>query len=159
MLVRREQQSARAMVAVARLLAAVAVALSFFLALSPVLCDDEAKNFIASDDIFDVGSNKFLQRQAREARTVNTKTDEEPLPSETCPVDLELAWMTEVSASVYATPLVTDLYSDGHKDVVVPAFVNYLEVLEGGNGAKVSLKPNQGIQLDELLLQILVFHS
>jgi hypothetical protein len=106
--------------------------------LSVVVCDEEANNLIASDDVFDVGANKFLQRQAGEAKTVNTKTDEEPLASETCPVDLELSWMTEVSASVYATPLVTDLYSDGHKDVVVPAFVNYLEVLEGANGAKAA---------------------
>ena len=36
--------------------------------------------------------------------------------------------MTEVSSSVYATPLIHDLYSDGHKDVVVPTFVHYLEV-------------------------------
>jgi hypothetical protein len=36
--------------------------------------------------------------------------------------------MTEVSSSVYATPLITDLYSDGHKDIIVPSFVHYLEV-------------------------------
>jgi hypothetical protein len=57
-------------------------------------------------------------------------------PDTTCPLDVELKWMTEVSSSVYATPLITDLYSDGKKDIVVPAFVHYLEVLEGPNGAK-----------------------
>jgi len=46
----------------------------------------------------------------------------------TCPLDLELKWMTEVSSSVYATPLITDLYADGRKDVVVPAYVHALEV-------------------------------
>ena len=40
-----------------------------------------------------------------------------------------LRWMTEVSSSVYATPLIHDLYSDGNKDVIVPTFVHYLEVL------------------------------
>ncbi len=35
--------------------------------------------------------------------------------------------MTEVTSSVYATPLITDLYSDGAKDVVVPSFVHHLE--------------------------------
>lgn len=29
---------------------------------------------------------------------------------------------------MYATPLITDLYSDGRKDVIVPSFVHYLEV-------------------------------
>jgi hypothetical protein len=35
-----------------------------------------------------------------------------------------------VSSSVYATPLITDLYSDGRRDVVVPGFVHYMEVLQ-----------------------------
>lgn len=42
-----------------------------------------------------------------------------------CPLDVELKWMTEISSSVYATPIITDLYSDGRKDIVVPGFVHY----------------------------------
>jgi hypothetical protein len=53
-----------------------------------------------------------------------------------CPIDVELKWMTEVSSSVYATPLITDLYADGRKDIIVPGFVHYTEVLEGPDGAK-----------------------
>ena len=45
-----------------------------------------------------------------------------------CSADLTLKWMTEVGSSIYATPLITDLYSDGHKDIIVPSFVHYLEV-------------------------------
>ena len=94
---------------------------------------------IASDDVFDVGANKFLTRTAADARTIEDAfKDEDPVRSESCPVDLELSWMTEVSASVYATPIIADLYSDNHKDVVVPSFVHYLEVLEGFNGAKAA---------------------
>lgn len=44
--------------------------------------------------------------------------------------------MTEISSSVYATPLITDLYADGRKDIIVPGFVHYTEVLEGPDGAK-----------------------
>lgn len=40
-----------------------------------------------------------------------------------------MKWMTEVSSAVYATPLITDLFSDGHKEVIVPTFSNYLEVI------------------------------
>lgn len=36
--------------------------------------------------------------------------------------------MTEVGSSIYATPLIHDLYSDGQKDIIVPSFVHYLEV-------------------------------
>eukprot|EP00891_Asterochloris_glomerata_P005963 jgi/Astpho2/5963/e_gw1.00080.8.1_t len=46
--------------------------------------------------------------------------------------------MSEVSSSIYATPLITDLYSDGHKDIIVPSFVHYLDVLEGSSGAKAA---------------------
>ena len=35
--------------------------------------------------------------------------------------------MTEVGSSIYATPLIHDLYSDGQKDIIVPSFVHYLE--------------------------------
>eukprot|EP00983_Pelagomonas_calceolata_P007288 237548-Pelagomonas_calceolata.AAC.2 len=46
----------------------------------------------------------------------------------TCPLNIELKWLTEVSSSVYATPLITDLYSDGRKDIIVPSFVHNVEV-------------------------------
>eukprot|EP00798_Chlamydomonas_sp_ICE-L_P007323 gene7323-443_t len=49
---------------------------------------------------------------------------------------LDTKWMTEVSSSIYATPLITDLYSDGRKDIIVPSFVHYLEALEGADGAQ-----------------------
>ena len=45
-----------------------------------------------------------------------------------CETGIALKWMTEVASSVYATPLIHDLYSDGYKDVIVPSFVHYLEV-------------------------------
>ena len=54
--------------------------------------------------------------------------DEASLPGGECEADLVLKWMTEVSSAIYATPLITDLYSDGTKDIVVPSFVHYLEV-------------------------------
>lgn len=44
-----------------------------------------------------------------------------------CDANIALKWMTEVSSSVYGTPLIHDLYSDGQKDVIVPSFVHYLE--------------------------------
>lgn len=46
--------------------------------------------------------------------------------------------MAEATSSIYATPLITDLYADGFKDVIVPSFVHYLEVFQGDNGAQAS---------------------
>lgn len=47
-----------------------------------------------------------------------------------------MRWHTELASSVYATPLITDLYSDGRKDVIVPGFRRRLHVLEGRAGAE-----------------------
>ncbi len=54
------------------------------------------------------------------------RSDEDALV-DTCEANLALKWMTEVSSSVYATPLIHDLFSDGHKDIIVSTFVHYLE--------------------------------
>jgi len=53
---------------------------------------------------------------------------DEVVPQGLCDIDLRLKWMSEVSSSVYATPIIHDLLSDGHKDIIVPSFVHYLEV-------------------------------
>ena len=53
---------------------------------------------------------------------------DEAAPQGQCGTDIALKWMTEVSSSVYATPIIHDLFSDGHKDIIVPSFVHYLEV-------------------------------
>ena len=47
-----------------------------------------------------------------------------------CTTDITLRWMTETASSIYATPVIADLFSDGQKEVIVPTFVHYLEVLE-----------------------------
>lgn len=44
--------------------------------------------------------------------------------------------MAETTSSVYATPVITDLYADGYKEIVVPSFVHHLEVFQGDNGAE-----------------------
>lgn len=53
---------------------------------------------------------------------------EDEVLEDVCPQDIALKWHAEASSAVYATPLITDLFSDGRKDVVVPAFLHALEV-------------------------------
>jgi hypothetical protein len=47
---------------------------------------------------------------------------------ESCPQDIALKWHAEATSAIYATPLITDLFSDGRKDIVVPSFLHQLEV-------------------------------
>ncbi|KAI5561209.1 hypothetical protein BDE02_16G099000 [Populus trichocarpa] len=81
--------------------------------------------------------NKFRDREATDDALGYPDIDENALLNTQCPKNLELRWQTEVSSSVYATPLIADINSDGKLDVVVPSFVHYLEALEGSDGDKI----------------------
>lgn len=81
--------------------------------------------------------NKFREREATDDAEGYPHLDEDVLLNTQCPQHLELRWQTEVSSSIYATPLIADINSDGKLDVVVPSFVHYLEVLEASDGDKM----------------------
>ncbi|XVF08240.1 hypothetical protein REPUB_Repub06bG0209500 [Reevesia pubescens] len=81
--------------------------------------------------------NKFRERRATDDELGYPEMDEDALLNTQCPRNLELRWQTEVSSSIYATPLIADINSDGKLDIVVPSFVHYLEVLEGSDGDKM----------------------
>ncbi|KAK6943074.1 hypothetical protein RJ641_028451 [Dillenia turbinata] len=81
--------------------------------------------------------NKFREREATDDALGYPNIDEDELLNTQCPRNLELRWQTEVSSSIYATPLIADINSDGKLDIVVPSFVHYLEVLEGSDGDKM----------------------
>ncbi|GFY82313.1 defective in exine formation protein [Actinidia rufa] len=81
--------------------------------------------------------NKFREREATDDALGYPNLDEDELLNTKCPQHLELRWQTEVSSSIYATPLIADINSDGKLDIVVPSFVHYLEVLEGSDGDKM----------------------
>ncbi|XP_068317459.1 protein DEFECTIVE IN EXINE FORMATION 1-like [Pyrus communis] len=80
--------------------------------------------------------NKFREREASDDALGYPNIDEDALLNSRCPAKLELRWQTEVSSSIYATPLIADINSDGKLEIVVPSFVHYLEVLEGADGDK-----------------------
>ncbi|XP_077238805.1 protein DEFECTIVE IN EXINE FORMATION 1-like [Tasmannia lanceolata] len=81
--------------------------------------------------------NKFREREATDDAMGYSNLDEDSLLNTQCPQNVELRWQTEVSSSIYATPLVADINGDGKLDIVVPSFVHYLEVLEGSDGDKM----------------------
>nr|ASU91612.1 defective in exine formation 1 [Tapiscia sinensis] len=91
-------------------------------------------NFVHGEDS---KTNKFRERQASDDALGYPEMDEDALLNTRCPRHLELRWQTEVSSSIYATPLIADINSDGKLDIVVPSFVHYLEVLEGSDGDKM----------------------
>jgi hypothetical protein len=57
---------------------------------------------------------------------------------EQCEQNIQLKWMAEATSSIYATPLITDLYADGFKDLIVPSFLHNVEVFQGDNGAQAA---------------------
>ncbi|KAI8556847.1 hypothetical protein RHMOL_Rhmol05G0287400 [Rhododendron molle] len=81
--------------------------------------------------------NKFRERVASDDSLGYPNLDEDELLNTQCPQNLELRWQTEVSSSIYATPLIADINSDGKLDIVIPSFVHYLDVLEGSDGDKM----------------------
>ncbi|KAI4353171.1 hypothetical protein L6164_002142 [Bauhinia variegata] len=91
-------------------------------------------SFVISDE---AKKNTFREREATEDSEGYPEIDEDALVNTKCPRNLELRWQTEVSSSIYATPLVADINSDGKLEIVVPSFVHYLEVLEGSDGDKM----------------------
>lgn len=70
-----------------------------------------------------------------------------------CDANLVLRWMTEVGSSIYATPILHDLYSDGQMDIIVPSFVHLLEVTLGIHLYKMNLQINTLSRLKGILSQ------
>ncbi|KAK1321267.1 hypothetical protein QJS10_CPA03g01827 [Acorus calamus] len=85
----------------------------------------------------EVKKNKFRDREATDDALGYPNIEEDSLLNSKCPRNIELRWQAEVSSSIYATPLIADINSDGKIEVVVPSFVHYLEVLEGSDGDKL----------------------
>ncbi|XP_042461489.1 protein DEFECTIVE IN EXINE FORMATION 1-like [Zingiber officinale] len=96
-----------------------------------------ARQSLAVDGASSNGTNKFRDRKATDDMTGYPHLDEDALLNTKCPKHIELRWQTEVSSSIYATPLIADINSDGKLEIVVPSFVHYLEVLEGPDGDKM----------------------
>lgn len=52
--------------------------------------------------------------------------DEDELLNKQCPQNLELRWQTEVSSSIYATPLIADINRSRNFFVVVTAWIVFM---------------------------------
>eukprot|EP01018_Ginkgo_biloba_P034640 Gb_30710 [translate_table: standard] len=110
------------------------LALYIFLVCSHIH-DVKCQSQSSSDDS---KKNKFREREATDDNLPLPTLDEDGLLNTQCPQHVELRWQAEVSSSIYATPLIADINSDGKSEIVVPSFVHYLEVLEGSDGDKMA---------------------
>eukprot|EP00824_Muranothrix_gubernata_P001186 TRINITY_DN113_c1_g1_i3.p1 TRINITY_DN113_c1_g1~~TRINITY_DN113_c1_g1_i3.p1 ORF type:complete len:387 (-),score=113.32 TRINITY_DN113_c1_g1_i3:10-1170(-) len=81
--------------------------------------------------------SKFLDREALDLEQFVFGVDATTFsPNPQCAYDVDILWSVEAGASVYSTPIITDLYSDGTKDVVLASFNRFLEALDGNDGDK-----------------------
>ncbi|KAK9290180.1 hypothetical protein L1049_008346 [Liquidambar formosana] len=63
-------------------------------------------NFVNGEDS---KKNKFREREATDDALGYPNVNEDELLNTQCPRNLELRWQTEVSSSIYATPLIADI--------------------------------------------------
>ncbi|KAK7197798.1 intergrin alpha chain protein [Novymonas esmeraldas] len=54
-----------------------------------------------------------------------------------CYPGISLGWSARVGSSVFATPRIVDLAHDGHKEILVPTFSQFLEALDGPTGEDI----------------------
>lgn len=60
-----------------------------------------------------------------------------PNSTSQCYPSIDLGWSAHVGSSVYATPRIVDLAHDGHKEVLIPTFSQFLEALDGPTGEDI----------------------
>eukprot|EP00286_Rhodomonas_abbreviata_P023316 CAMPEP_0181304224 /NCGR_PEP_ID=MMETSP1101-20121128/9026_1 /TAXON_ID=46948 /ORGANISM="Rhodomonas abbreviata, Strain Caron Lab Isolate" /LENGTH=1213 /DNA_ID=CAMNT_0023409947 /DNA_START=10 /DNA_END=3651 /DNA_ORIENTATION=- len=83
--------------------------------------------------------NKFRTRDIIDVEKLVFGNDASEFnPQSTCPHKVFQQWATEVEASVYSTPVIFDVASDGVKDVVIPTFIRHVEVLDGPHGHRAA---------------------
>eukprot|EP00003_Mantamonas_plastica_P018580 TRINITY_DN3036_c0_g1_i8.p1 TRINITY_DN3036_c0_g1~~TRINITY_DN3036_c0_g1_i8.p1 ORF type:complete len:185 (+),score=75.89 TRINITY_DN3036_c0_g1_i8:25-555(+) len=84
----------------------------------------------------DKKNNKYRSKEAQE-NVIDSLFDEGQSHNDKCHVSADLLWTTEVGYSIYTTPLVSDLLSDGRKEIISGTYVRYVEVLEAADGHRV----------------------
>jgi hypothetical protein len=88
----------------------------------------------------DVAPNKFNSRPpkvtAEDAFNAMFEDEAETTEGE-CDFGIGMLWNVEVGSSIFTTPMITDLFSDGNKEIIVPTFTHHIEALDGGSGEDV----------------------
>ena len=111
--------------------------------------DDDVLMKYYSDNNTNNDGSIFLQRKAKPDASFKEKigrgilTDDDSKTKKKfvggyCPSNVHLKWRQRVSSSVYATPTLVDIHGDGHKEVLVNAFVHAIELLEPETGQPVA---------------------
>jgi hypothetical protein len=82
-----------------------------------------------------IADNKFRTREIADIEKTIFGTDASRFdPTTACPHRIFTRWTAHTEASVYSTPVIVDIASDGVKDIVVPNFIRHINVLDGPHG-------------------------
>ena len=82
-----------------------------------------------------ISANKFRTREIADIEKTIFGTDASRFdPTTACPHRIFTRWTAHTEASIYSTPVVVDIASDGVKDLVIPNFVRHINVIDGPHG-------------------------
>ncbi|CUG93509.1 membrane-associated protein, putative [Bodo saltans] len=119
-----------------------AVLLASCLAAKDVISSQKPFAAYSSDDALPI--NKFSQRHERSMLRVDSAAanirdelfgvDYITNNNGTCDHGIHLMWTAQLGSSIFATPRIVDLHSDGNKEILVPTYTQYIEALDGVTG-------------------------
>ena len=96
---------------------------------------------VAVGQYTDVPVGKYASRAIKEITEEMFSVDADGNHNGTCDYGINLMWHTQAESSIFATPLITDLFSDGKRDILVPTATHYVEGLDGLTGRDVGRFP------------------
>ena len=86
----------------------------------------------------DMPSSKYtattVKQIKRAAGELFESADIVPSNNGTCDHNVHVLWSAQVGSSVFATPSIVDLHSDGRKEILIPTYTQYVEALDGSTG-------------------------
>lgn len=117
--------------------------LSLLLGLTLLLGASHGQHSVAHDDAAVKAlhrSNPYFSREMFNASTLEElvfgvdAADAHPMSSQGCSLDVQLAWTTNLGASLYSTPHIVPAGAQGGREVWVNAFVRFAEAVRGFDG-------------------------
>eukprot|EP00298_Acanthocystis_sp_HF-20_P002965 c13345_g1_i2.p1 GENE.c13345_g1_i2~~c13345_g1_i2.p1 ORF type:complete len:744 (+),score=304.65 c13345_g1_i2:35-2233(+) len=78
--------------------------------------------------------NKFVDRSLPDSENLYPSLIPTEEMNTRCPNPMSVLWSRELESSIYATPVISDLDGDGHKEIIVSTYAQFIDVVDAKNG-------------------------